>query len=103
VLRIARFRCHEAVVLGRKVKETPCSNKLRFVVLPVVTNNSKFLGDYYHTTQPKYQQYETPNTRLIEAIMKLAGYVARVAESWYTYISVGLSKGKLFHSETRLN
>lgn len=81
MLRGARFRCHEAAVFGRKVKETPCSNTLRFEVLPVVTFSSKFLGNCCHTTQPKYQEYETLNTRLIEVIMKLAGHVARVAES----------------------
>lgn len=67
MLRGARFRCHEAAVLGGKVKETPCSNKLRSEVFPVVTINSRFLVDYYHTTQP---------TRLIDAIMKLVGHVA---------------------------
>jgi hypothetical protein len=81
VLRGARFRCHEAAVIGRKVKETPCSNKLIFEVLSVVTTNSKFHGDCYYNTQPKYQEYETLNTRPIEAIMKLAGHVARVAAS----------------------
>lgn len=68
-------------MLGRKVKETPCSNKLKFEVLPVVTISSKFLWDGYHTTQPRYQEYEILNTRLIEVIMKFPGHVARVAES----------------------
>jgi hypothetical protein len=76
VLRSARFRCHEAAVLGSKVKETPCSNKLRAEVLPVATINNRFLVDYYSLTQPKYQKYEDLNTSLIEAIMKLAGHVA---------------------------
>lgn len=81
MLRGARFRFHEAAVLGIKVKETPCSNKLRFEVLPFVTVSTKFLGDGYHTTQPNYKEYETVNTRLIEATMKLPGHVARVEES----------------------
>ena len=81
MLRSARFRCYEAAVFGIKVKETPCSNKLRFEVLPVVTINTKSLGYFYHTTQTKYKKYETLNTRLIEAIVKLAEHIARVAES----------------------
>ena len=81
MLRGARFRCHEAEVLGRNVKETPCSNKLRFEILHFVTNKSKFLGDFHQSIQPKYQEHETVNNRLIEPIRKLAGHVARVAES----------------------